>query len=285
MVADTSGLDYDLIDMGNGRKLERFGSHLLDRPEIEAKGRPMNPDKWAKADFFFKEGKGKKGEWLPKSDKVNSWLIDYQHKQLRLKFKLELSSFKHLGIFPEQVANWKYIADLVKSTSNCRFLNLFAYTSAASIVAAKSGAEVVNVEALKQLSQWSQENAALNNIDDVKWLVEDARAYVKRAIRRGDKFNGVIMDPPAFGHGSKGKRWIIEKHLEELFADVKQILDPEKHFLIINTYSPKMPGSQLMKLLKAHFKLSSDFQLEALGLKSQNGGRLNLGNLARIRRA
>lgn len=282
-LSSTQGLDYELIDAGEGRKLERFGKYILDRPEIEAFGAKSQANLWSKADFYFHEESGKKGSWQKNKPALEEkWNIDYSSQESAFKFGLELSNYKHIGIFPEQVANWNYIETKVGEIENCRFLNLFAYTSAASIVAAKAGAEVVNIEALKQLSAWSKENAALNNVETVKWLVDDVRTYVKRAIRRDEKFQGVIMDPPAFGYGSKGERWIIEKHLRELIVDVKKILDLKQFFIIINTYSPKMPAREFKTMIEKEFRGTQHLNFHTLGLENSQKKQIQLGNLARI---
>ncbi len=280
-LSNTKGLDYEFIDAGEGRKLERFGKYILDRPEIEAKGGKAFKDIWEKADHYFWEEKGKKGDWKSNGNAASTWEIEYSAKGEDLYFKLELSKFKHVGLFPEQVANWQFISKKFDVLSGGRFLNLFAYTSAASIVAAKHGAEVVNVEALKQLSNWSRENAERNGIDNIRWLVEDARAYVNRAVRRAEKFNGIILDPPAFGHGSKGKRWIIERDLELLLESVFKLLDDDRSFLIINTYSPKMPKSELVALMKRFGNKMTEKEHHILGLESKSEKQLELGNLLR----
>ncbi|MAY84879.1 MAG: oxidoreductase [Flavobacteriales bacterium] len=282
LFANTKGLDYELLDSGNGRKLERFGTYILDRPEVEAYSSKKQPEIWFQADYRFEQTSPSSGTWHYNDALSDNWLIDYKVGNKSLKFKLELSKFKHIGLFPEQAENWRYLHDAIQKIDDCRFLNLFAYTSAASIVAASAGADVTNVEALKQLSNWSKDNASLNKIENVRWLVEDARSFVKRAIRRGDKFNGVILDPPAFGHGSKGKRWILERHLEELIEDVSKILVPKEFFVIINTYSPKLPEKALLEILQEHLPGNSKIKIDQLSLKNESGASFTTGNLARI---
>lgn len=282
LFANTDGLDYELIDSGAGRKLERFGPYLLDRPEIEARGAKKEPEKWADADYTFEQGSANDGVWQHKDGLPESWLIDYKLGTNPLRFKLELSKFKHIGLFPEQAENWRYLHDYIQKNDSPKILNLFAYTSAASIVSAAAGAGVTNVEALKQLSSWARENASLNQIESVRWLVEDARSYVKRAVRRKEKFNGIILDPPAFGYGSKGKRWILEKHFEELISDIINLLYDENSFVIINTYSPKMPAGLLQEILELHFSKKAQISIADLSLKAQSGSSFKTGLLARI---
>ena len=275
-------MDYELIDLGEGRKLERFGDHILDRPEVEAKGQKNNSKEWSKADYYFWEERGKKGQWRKVGVKEKSWNIRYSDRDIQCQFSLELSNYKHIGLFPEQTANWKYISERIKQMKSCRFLNLFAYTSAASIIASKAGAEVVNVEALKQLTNWSKKNADLNKVNNVQWLTEDARTYVDRAARRKDKFQGILLDPPAFGHANKGKRWIIERDLHPLMQSIQKIMDPSSCFMIINTYSPKMSLSQVDSLLLKMGLERSSFKNGNLGLESSSNKALILGNLHRF---
>lgn len=280
-VSSTSGLDYELIDIGRGRKLERFGNHILNRPEVEAKSEPSNTDLWSD-NIRFSESKNQKGSW---SEKVEPWMINYQSESITLKFKLEQSAFKHLGIFPEQAYNWQKIERFFQANPGKRFLNLFAYTSAASLIASAAGAEVVSVEALKQLTDWSKENAAINKISNIRWITEDARAFVKRALRRKESYDFILLDPPAFGHGTKGKRWIIEKHLESLMVDLGNLLGDHNSKLIINTYSPKMPIEKLKEILNLSMGKNSSIDFAQLGLESRFKSRLPLGNLATISRA
>jgi len=282
LFANTKGLDYELLDAGDGRKLERFGAYILDRPEIEAQGSKKHAGLWLEADFRFEQRSSTDGKWHHHESLPNSWLIEYRIGNHRLKFKLELSKFKHVGLFPEQAENWKYLYERIREIEECRFLNLFAYTSVASIVAAAAGAEVTNVEALKQLTNWSKENASLNQVDQVRWLVDDARSYVKRAIRRKESFHGIILDPPAFGHGSKGKRWILEKHLEELIEDISRLIATPKFFVIINTYSPKMPTEYLREILEYNLPKTCQINMDDLSIQNQSGASFRTGILGRI---
>jgi 23S rRNA (cytosine1962-C5)-methyltransferase len=282
LFANTDGLDYELLDAGDGRKLERFGPYVLDRPEVEAKGAKKQADLWFQADYRFEQTSPSSGVWHYNDALSDSWLIDYRIGNKTLKFKLELSKFKHIGLFPEQAENWRYLFNAVQQIDDFRFLNLFAYTSVASTVAAAAGAEVTNVEALKQLSNWGKENASLNQIENVRWLVDDARTYVQRSVRRKERYHGIILDPPAFGHGSKGKRWILEKHLEDLIRDLSKIIVPENFFFIINTYSPKMPEQELRKILQNHLPANAQIKIQPLSLKNDSGASFTTGNLGRI---
>lgn len=144
-----------------------------------------------------------------------------------------------MGVFPEQAVNWDYISSSVKKfkTPNPKVLNLFAYTGAASLIAKAAGADTTHVDSIKQVVNWANENQELSNLKDVRWVVEDALKFVKRELKRGKKYNGIILDPPAFGHGPNGEKWKLEDHIQEMMQEVVQLLDEKEHFLILNTYS------------------------------------------------
>ncbi|MEQ8907799.1 MAG: class I SAM-dependent methyltransferase [Vicingaceae bacterium] len=285
-VSNTLGLDYELIDCGNQRKLERFGTNILNRPEIEAKWTPKLPQvEWEKADWYFYEKKGKKGEWRANGSPQKSWNINYQVEAVSLQFKLELTAFKHIGLFPEQAANWHYIQEnLRKIKGDKKVLNLFAYTGAASLVCAASGAKVTNIDSVKQVLNWGRENAKINQIDNIRWILEDARKYVKKAVRRGEKYHGIILDPPAFGYGAKKERWKLEEDLLPLLQDLATIMYEQSSFLILNTYSPKISLHELEKMVQSVKGFPSGFELSQLGLRSSKEVALSLGNLVRFQK-
>lgn len=280
----SSGVDYELIDSGGRRKLERFGTLVLDRPESEAEWPIKHPKReWDKADWHFYEEKGKKGTWTNKTNAPENWKINYEYHNVKLDFDLKITAFKHVGIFQEQAENWKFIQrELIKFKGDVKVLNLFAYTGAASIVAAASGAQVTNVDSVKQVLTWGKLNAEINSIENIRWIMEDARKFVKKAIRRGDVYQGIIMDPPAFGHGSKNEMWKIENDLAGLLKDVAQLLHPKRHFFILNTYSPKLPLMKLKNMLRKIDGFPTKYDSMQLGLKSSTGQQLPLGNLVRF---
>lgn len=278
-----SAIDYELIDCGGRRKLERFGKYIVDRPEFEANWpRSLGKQIWARADWHFYEEKGKKGTWTNNTGASDEWKIDYKYQDVELQFDLKITAFKHLGIFPEQAENWKFIQrELLKYKGEIKVLNLFAYTGAASIVAAKCGAQVTNVDSVKQVLNWGRQNAENNSVENIRWILEDARKFVAKAVRRGDKFQGIIMDPPAFGLGANRETWKIENDLQALLSEVGEIVHPKKHFFIINTYSPKLSLKKLETILKKNDRFYNKFTATTLGLKSSTGVQLSLGNLIR----
>ena len=285
MLISSSAIDYQLLDTGNQRKLERFGEVILDRPEVEAKwNTSLSKKEWEKADWYFFEEVGKKGKWINKSSAPQDWLIGYNYKGIKLTFRLNITAFKHVGIFPEQAENWNYIQDcLAQIKGEKKVLNLFAYTGAASIVAAASGAVVTNVDSVKQVLNWGRENAEQNKIDHIRWILEDARKFVEKSLRRKDVYNGIIMDPPAFGFGTKNEKWKLEKDLNHLLEQSIQLLSKNQNFFILNTYSPKLSMGQLQVMLKNLKHFPTEHEARILGLATPQKKVLGLGNLIRFR--
>ena len=276
--------EYELLDCGRGRKLERFGKVILDRPEVEAQGQAaLPPSKWRSAHWQFEQHKGQTGRWNKVQGGPEDWHIHYQIAAHKLRFKLQLTSFKHLGIFPEQAENWRYIQKQLKRINGeKKVLNLFAYTGAASIVAAACGARVTNVDSVKQILNWAKNNAEQNRIESIRWILEDARSFVAKAVRRGEQYHGIIMDPPAFGHGTKNKNWKIERDLHQLLEDSMKLLHKDKHFFILNSYSPKMSADNLHDLVRSVPQFPKKFELSTLAIKTNHSQVLPFGNLLRF---
>ena len=280
----TNWIDYELIDIGNGRKLERFGDLITDRPEPAATKKPLLPkSEWDKAGFYFREEKNQNGSWNRDFD---DFTLSYPFGAMEMKFHLRQTRFKHLGIFPEQADNWKFIADrcqhLLGNGVVPKVLNLFAYTGGASLAANLSGAEVTHVDSVKSVVTWARENADLNNIDTIRWIVEDARKFVEKTVRRGDVYHGIIMDPPIHGHGPKGKHWKLNRDLPDMLEQVMKIIHPEHRFFILNTYSPQLSLGDLKKMLRSTSSFPKHFEATTLGLKATSGAELELGNLVRF---
>lgn len=277
--------DYQLLDVGNGRKLERFGELITDRPQPSVISKPVLSHKnWGSADIRFQEEKGQKGSW---NEQIEDFEITYLFGNQSIRFKLSQGAFKHLGVFPEQAENWEFIRTKCEEISKKGFcpkvLNLFAYTGGASIAADLSGAEVTHVDSSKSVVNWARENAKLNGISSIRWIVEDARKFVEKSIRRGDQYHGIIMDPPIFGLGSKkGSNWKLNRDLSELLGNAMKILDPLNRFFILNTYSPQLPFQDLEKMLSKIPHFPKHFESTTLGLRSSVGTELELGNLVRL---
>lgn len=268
--------DYELIDAGGGKKLERFGEIITIRPELQAYFKSEKSfDEWDKmAHASFVENKGRNGKWKFHKAVSPTWNIEV----LDLKIKLEFTQFKHVGIFPEQFDNWNLLRNSLRSGE--KFLNLFAYTGVASLVAKASGAEVTHVDAVKQLVSWSKENMELSELEDIRWIVDDALKFAQKEVKRGNTYKGIIMDPPAFGLGAKGEKWILEQRLPELL-DAANLLLEKDGFLIVNTYSPKITAEHLYQLSKKAFP-KRKVEVQELWMKSTTDKDLYFGNVLRV---
>lgn len=226
--------DYELLDSGDGMKLERFGSVTLARPETQALWHKRKPDLWATAHatFTFTDGKG---AW-EKNTVPDSWPFSWRDARASAR----LTNFKHTGIFPEQEPNWAWSTERISALEAPAVLNLFGYTGIASVVAAQAGAFVTHVDASKQSLDWAHDNARLSGVgeDRIRWILDDALAFVKREARRGATYQGIILDPPAFGRGAKGEVWKIEEDFTPLLTSLKEILsDAPGSFLLVNGYA------------------------------------------------
>jgi len=281
--------DYELIDCGNFEKLERFGDVILIRPEPQAvwpKG--LSESEWAKRhDIRFQGRSATSGDWIKKNPKLQDrWHIGYRNPEVGIKFRLGLTSFKHVGIFPEQAVNWDYISETVKSFSakQPKVLNLFAYTGGASLIARAAGADVTHVDSIKQVVTWANENQELSRLANIRWVVEDALKFVRRELKRGNRYQGVILDPPAYGHGPKGEKWKLEDHIAEMMRDVVQLLDPKEHFLILNTYSLGFSSVIVENLVKSAMPTVQNLDTGELYLQATAGSKLPLGVFGKFRK-
>lgn len=282
LLTPTHWKDYELIDCGNFEKLERFGQVILIRPEPQAVWSKQLPDsEWQRLHHIrFRGRSATAGDWVKKNPKTpDRWHIEYKNDDAAIKFRLALTSFKHLGIFPEQAVNWDYIAQNVKrfKTARPKVLNLFAYTGGASLIAQAAGADTTHVDSIKQVVTWANENQELSGLKDIRWVVEDALKFVKRELKREKKYNGIILDPPAYGHGPNGEKWKLEDHINEMIKDVVQLLDPEEHFLILNTYSLGFSSVIVENLIKGAFPQVQNLEIGELFLQATAGSKLPLG--------
>jgi len=280
--------EYQLIDSGGFEKLERFGPFILSRPEPQAIwDKSMTEKEWAdKSNAVFKRDKNsqEKGQWVSKADMPERWVMQYRSGPLHLRAKLALSSFKHVGVFPEQATNWDYIAKKVKQIPEDKpnVLNLFAYTGIASLAAKASGADVTHVDAVKQVISWSRENMELSGLDNIRWVVEDALKFVNREVRRGNQYNGIILDPPAYGRGPDGEKWLLEENLNEILRLCALLLKKENFFFIINLYSLGFSALILENLIKAHFGDQINHEFGELFIPDSFGKKLPLGVFSRF---
>jgi 23S rRNA (cytosine1962-C5)-methyltransferase len=276
--------DYELIDCGNFEKLERFGEYITIRPEPQAVwDSALSQSDWQKkAHVRFMPHSSYAGNWEKLKTMPDNWEVAYNLPNgPTIRFKLSLTSFKHVGIFPEQAVHWDYIYQNLSSFKGekPRFLNLFAYTGGASLAAKAAGADVIHLDSVRQVVSWAKNNMELSKLDNIRWLIEDAMKYVKREIKRGSKYQGIILDPPAYGHGPDKEQWKLEDNLNEMVNSVLQILAPEKHMLILNTYSLGFSSLIIENLLKKQYK---NLQTGELFLPSSSGFKLPLGVFGRV---
>jgi len=280
--------DYQLLDSGNFWKLERFGNYLTIRPEPQAVWDPtQNMAEWEKqAHVKFVPKSSSSGDWKKLKNMPDQWNIryDFTNMSKNIQFRLGLTSFKHVGVFPEQAVNWNYIFETTQQlkVEKPKFLNLFAYTGGASLAARAAGAETSHLDSIKQVVSWARENMELSKLDNIRWIVEDALKFVKREVKRGNKYHGIILDPPAFGHGPDGEKWKLEDNINEMMKNVLQLLD-EKHFLILNAYSLGFSSLILENLVKQNFK-PQNLEIGELYLNDKFNKKLPLGAFARFKK-
>ncbi|MCH2214174.1 MAG: class I SAM-dependent methyltransferase [Flavobacteriales bacterium] len=244
-----SHIDYELIDYGNGRKLERFGDIALDRPEILAYGKPaLTKAQWISiSKGVFIEKMKTKGSWTLSEEVPDSWVFVYSFSGLSWRINLSLSPFKHIGVFPEQEENWKFLMQNVKKGD--RVLNLFGYTGAATLCAAIAGGDVFHVDSSKSIVKKASENAKLSGIEGIHWVVEDALAFAQREVKRGNRYRFIIMDPPIYGRGKRGEHWKLEDLLPTLVETAAKLLS-KNGVLILNTYSQKVQLNDMTDIAK-----------------------------------
>ena len=242
----TGWADYALLDSGAGRKLERYGPYTVVRPEPQCLWRPRLPAKdWEAADAVFDPSDDEDaGNWRFARKAPDTWPLAWRD----VRFSGRFTAFRHLAFFPEQAANWDWLQDRIRAAGRpLRVLNLFGYTGVASLVAAAAGASVTHVDASRRAVGWARENAALSGLADrpVRWICEDARKYVAREVRRGVKYDGIILDPPKYGRGPGGEVWRLLEDLPALLADCAALLDEPASFLLLNAYADRISGLAL----------------------------------------
>ena len=245
--------DVKLLDMANGEKLERWGNYLLVRPDPQIIwSNKMNAKLWDKADARYIRSKTGGGHWEVKTRLPDSWQVSFED----LTFNIKPMGFKHTGLFPEQAVNWKYMMDKIKERkrvgNETKVLNLFAYTGGATVACLSAGASVCHVDSSKGMVAWAKENVISSGLKDkqVRYIVDDVIKFVTREIKRGNKYDAIVMDPPSYGRGANGEVWSIEKDLENLLKLCVKLLSDNPAFVIINTYTGGLSGIVIQNLLR-----------------------------------
>ena len=249
MKISTDWKDYECLDAGNGEKLERWGSVILRRPDPQAMWEVEDYSLWKNVDGFYHRTNKGGGYWDFYSKLSDYWTISYKN----LTFKVSPTNFKHTGLFPEQAANWDFMMNKIKNAKRkIKVLNLFAYTGAATMACASAGADVVQVDASKGMTEWAKENMKLCNLCDhyIRFIVDDCMKFVEREYRRGNKYDAIVMDPPSYGRGPNGEMWKFEKNLYELINACLKILSDKPLFFLINSYTTGISSVVLLNILK-----------------------------------
>ena len=265
--------EYQLLDANDGERLEKWGNYVLVRPDPQIiwKGEAKNK-LWKNADGIYRRSSGGGGGWV-KSKMPEQWTVSYGE----LTFRIKPMGFKHTGLFPEQAANWDWFSGLIKNADRpIKVLNLFAYTGGATMAAAKAGAQVVHVDASKGMVAMAKENAALCGLSDapIRYIVDDCKKFVEREIRRGNKYDGIIMDPPSYGRGPNGEVWKLEDNVDELISLVSQVLSDEPLFFLINSYTTGLSPMTMSYIvdLKVASKYGGKTEAGELGLRVKETG-------------
>ena len=299
--------DYQLLDCGNFEKLERFGNYVMARPEPKALwDKSMSDEQWNKMIHtrfhtgagFGKAGKEDSGTWERRRKMDDQWYIRYKGDQPGLVFSLRLglTSFKHVGVFPEQSSNWEYIyrqtSELVQKAQQNgapkpKVLNLFAYTGAASLAAKAAGADVTHLDSVRQVVTWARGNMEKSGMDNIRWIVEDALKFARREAKRGNVYQGIILDPPAYGHGPDGEKWKLDECLNDMLKCVSSILAPQDSFMVLNLYSNGFSAVLGETMVRQNFCQGTSFKSLDSGelvLKDSFGKLLPLSVVVRLRR-
>ncbi len=296
LLTPSSLKDYQLIDCGDFEKLERFGSYTLIRPEPQAVWKKkLSAEKWTelaharfkreKQKTSYRSGDAENGGWTMIKKMPEHWNMNCHLPEGSFKMKLSLTSFGHIGVFPEQAQNWDFIYDSLKKNTDSkpRVLNAFAYTGGASLAAKAAGADVTHLDAVKQVVNWAKENMELSNLTDIRWIVDDTLKFLKREEKRGKSYHGIILDPPAYGRGPDGEKWILEEGINEVLEHCAKLLEPNNSFFVLNLYSLGFSSLIANNLVESHF----DFNQKEFGefyLRSESGIDLPLGTFVRFRR-
>ena len=268
--------EYELLDSGDGQKLERFGQYIFSRPESQAMWkRALTQKEWNAAHAFFQPTNEESGgHWIPKKKFSERWQMNYGD----LKFWAMTTPGRHLGVFPEVAAHWDWMADLVRSADRpVSVLNLFGYTGLASLAVAAAGAKVTHVDASKKSVAWARENQQLSGLEasPIRWIVDDALKFVQREVRRGAKYDGIVLDPPKFGRGPKGEVWEVYKSLPDLFAACREILSERPLFVVTTVYAVRASAIHVGQALDEMMRgFNGEVERGELVTREKSAGRL-----------
>jgi len=271
--------EYELIDCGNGRKLERFGEITLIRPEISATGKPhLSEIQWKEmANAEFIETSKNLGKWNIFKQIPDIWQISYNSPSgIRLTAELSLTTSKHIGIFPEQIINWQFIERESDNFGSENFLNLFGYTGLSTVFASNFFEKATHIDSIRKMVEWTRRNAECSGRSNIRLITEDAQKFVEREIKRGNKYDGIILDPPAIGSGAKNEKWIFDEMIENLLTNVSQIAK-QKSFVIMNLYTHSVYGMDIRELLHKCFPYHNIVMCKEVKSISTYGGKISHG--------
>ena len=265
--------DFEILDTSSGEKLERWGNTILIRPDPQVIWKPEKGPVWQKADARYNRSSAGGGSWQIYRSHPEFWTIRYRD----LRFKISPTGFKHTGLFPEQAVNWDFFREKIETAGRpIRVLNLFAYTGGATIAAAAAGASVCHVDAAKGMVNWAKENAVLSGLADrpIRYIVDDVKKFVEREIRRGRKYDGIIMDPPSYGRGPGGELWKIEQELFGLIQLCLKALSDQPLFFLVNTYTTGLSGSVMENIFRLTLlkRFGGRFDVDEVGLPVTSQG-------------
>ena len=278
--------DYEVLDTGDGEKLERWGRVILSRPDPQAIWPKQAPEKWARADAIYHRSARGGGEWEFLKNLPEKWTVRYRD----LQFYVHPTSFKHTGLFPEQAVNWDWMRGQIATRGgHAKILNLFGYTGGATLACARAGAVVTHVDAAKGMVQWAGENRRLSDLpeENVRWIVDDALKFVAREERRGNFYDGILMDPPSYGRGPKGEIWKLEDELYGLVKACTGVLSEKPLFVLVNSYTTGLQPAVLSNILKMTVgkQRGGSVEAEEVALPVTSGGVLPCGATGRWFRA
>ena len=249
MFLERQWADYEVLDTGDGEKLERWGNVILRRPDPQTIWPKADGKLWDRADAVYHRSEKGGGQWEFRRALPERWTVGWEE----LRFYVRPTGFKHTGLFPEQAANWRWMGNLIRESGrkDLKILNLFGYTGAATLACAAAGAHVTHVDAAKGMVQWAKENRELSGLPETscRWIVEDAIRFVQREIRRGNSYDGILMDPPSYGRGPSGEVWKLENELYGLVETCSRVLSPEPLFFLINSYTTGFQASVLSNMI------------------------------------